>query len=201
MNSYKKFRIYLILFFILIPYKSRTPNFISIGPAISAGSKSFPINGQLGLGGSIEYVRSISAHGAVRLYAGYDYFKHRFPESGSQDSLLNLEAAGYGTNTLLPIRIGYQHFLYKNVSFLYGEASMSVLHRPTLHKRADFTKNLFTYAFGFVQRFTIRQQQIIQLSIFYNYNRLYSNRNLNYFSLRAAYGLIFRRAKSNASIK
>lgn len=83
MKAYEKFRIYLLLIFILIQYKAWTQNFISIGPAISAGSKSFPINGRLGVGGSIEYVRYISAHGAVRFYMAYDYFKHRFPESGS----------------------------------------------------------------------------------------------------------------------
>ncbi len=47
----------------------------------------------------------------------YDYFKHRFPESGSQDSLLKLEAAGYGTNTLLPIRVGYPVFFIKMLRF------------------------------------------------------------------------------------
>ncbi len=102
---------------------------------------------------------------------------------------------------MLPIRVGYQHFLYKNAAFLYGEAGMSVLHKPTLYQRSDLTRNLFTFAFGFGERFTIREKQVIQLSIFYNYNKLYKNRNLNYFSLRAAYGLIFDRGKSRVSIK
>ncbi len=37
---------------------------------------------------------------------------------------------------------------------------MSVLHRPTLFERFDLTKNLFTYAFGFGQRFTMGEQQL-----------------------------------------
>lgn len=201
MKSFKNFKLYLLLIFILTQNISWSQNFISIGPAISSGSSSFPINGRLGFGGSIEFVHSISVHGGVRLYAGYDYFKNRFPKSGSQDSLLRLEAAGYGTNTLLPIRVGYQHFLYKNIAFLYGEAGMSVLHRSTLYQRSDLTKNLFTYAFGFGQRFTILKKQVIQLSISYNYNKLYENRNLNYFSLRAAYGLIFDREKQRFNYK
>lgn len=201
MKAYEKARNYLILIFILIQYAAWTQNFISIGPVISSGSKSFPINGRLGAGGSIEYARNISAQGAVRFYMAYDYFKHRFSGSGSEDSLLMLEKVGLGTNTLLPVRVGYQHFLYKNVAFLYAEAGMSVLHRPTLYNRSNFTKTLFTYAIGLGQRFNFPKQQVIQLSVFYNYNRLYSNRNLNYFSFRAAYGLIFPRGKSTAAIK
>lgn len=131
---------------------------------------------------------------------GYDYFKNRYPKSASEDSLFKLEASGRGTDTLLPVRVGYEHFLYKNAAFLYGEAGVAVLHRPTRYHRSDFTKNLFTYAFGFGYRLSVHEKQVIQLSIHYNYNRLFENRNLNYFSVRAAYGFIWNQGKSRGSV-
>jgi hypothetical protein len=76
---------------------------------------------------------------------GYDYFKNRYPKSASEDSLFKLEASGRGTDTLLPVRVGYEHFLYKNAAFLYGEAGVAVLHRPTRYHRSDFTKNLWLW--------------------------------------------------------
>lgn len=201
-KSYVNCKAYLFFIFILLYHKSFTQNFISIGPAISSGSKAFPTNGQRGFGGSIEYVHELSPHGGgVRIFIGYDYFKHRYPESASQDSLIKLESIGFGTNTLLPIRFGYQYFLFKDVSFLYGEVGMSVLHRPTYRHYSDLNKSSFTYALGLGQRFTIDEKEIIQVSMFYNYNKVYKNVNLNYLSLRAAYGLNFNKRKSNVSIK
>ncbi|MGI8636277.1 MAG: hypothetical protein ACR2KZ_12830 [Segetibacter sp.] len=201
MDIYKNLKLFFIIFLILIQYQASSQNFISIGPTISAGSKSFPINGRLGVGGSLEFVHGITTHGGVRVYLGYDYFKHKYPKGASHDSLVGLEAMGWGTNTFLPIRVGYQYFLFRDATFFYGEAGVSVLHRPTYNSRYDLTKNLFTYAVGFGQRFKIEESRAIELSLYYNYNRLYKDFNLNYYTFRVAYGCNFGRGKSRVSIK
>ncbi len=179
----------LLLFF----HAAWTQSSISVGPSISSGTKSFPPNGRIGFGGSVEYTTYLLKNGSLRLYAGYDHFAHNFPKLDPrvlQDSIRVIGIYGYDIS-LIPIRVGYQQCLYKDAAFVYAEAGISHL----LTKYKDWStfnsNNLFTFALGTGFKFTFQQSHVIQLSIFYNYNRLDAYRNLNYMSLSVAYGLPF----------
>lgn len=111
-----------------------------------------------------------------------------------QDSLKGLGLNGYDIS-LVPIRVGYQHFLFKNAAFVFAEAGLSHLFTPYKGWGTYNSNTLFTYAIGTGYRFTLQQSQLVQLSFFYNHNNLSKYSNRNYFSIRAAYGLTFAKAK------
>ena len=187
----------MILLF-LFQYNLLAQNSLSIGPEISSRTKSFPVNGGLGFGGSLEYVCHKFKHGGIRSYAGYGWFAHRFPNIDPrviQDSIAHMGINGYDVS-ILPIRIGYQHFLYKDAAYVYAEAGVSLMQTKYKSLNSNYSTNLFTYAIGSGYRFALSRPSMLQLSFSYNYNKLNKYSNRNYFCLRAAYGLIFNKVKN-----
>ncbi len=126
----------LVFALLLFSHAAWTQSSISIGPSISSGTKSFPPNGRLGLGGSVEYAGYLFKGGAIRVYTSYDHFAHNFPKLDHrllQDTIRKMGIYGYAIS-LIPIRVGYQQYLYKDAAFVYAEAGIS--HLLTKYKSA-----------------------------------------------------------------
>src|SRR5688572_13659603 len=77
---------------------SYAQNALNFGPTLNSGTKSFPLNGRFGFGGSVEYTRGILKSGHIRGYLAYDRFPHKLTNSDSrivQDSMLVMGMDGY----------------------------------------------------------------------------------------------------------
>jgi hypothetical protein len=174
-------------------YKSGAQSSIVLGPQISNGTKSFPTNGKLGLGGSVEYVKQIFKKAGIRFNAGFDGFKQRFPYVDNrtvQDSILVAGFKGYSSG-YLPIRIGFEYFIFDGAAFIYSDAGITEL--VTKYKNPELSKNLFSYAIGTGYRINVLQSHFIQLSLLYNHNDLNKFGNRNYFTLKFGYGFMFKK--------
>lgn len=187
----------LIFFLLLFCHAGWTQSSINIGTAISSGTKSLPPNGRLGLGGSIEYSGHLFKGANIRGYIGYDYFAHNFPKLDTrllQDTIAVLGIYGYAIS-LMPIRIGYEQYVFKEAAFVYAEVGISHLFPQDKYRSTGNASNLFSFTVGTGYRLHFQQSHIVQFSLFYNHNRLNEYRNLNYTSLRAAYGLPLGKVK------
>src|SRR5687768_9839419 len=112
-----------IVLLLLLSGKSWSQSNMNFGVNAATGSKWFLPNGKRGLGASVEYVDMLLKHGTIRVNLGYDWFERRFPgvsETKKQDSIRVLGINGYNIS-FIPIRIGYQHFLFKDAAFVYAE--------------------------------------------------------------------------------
>lgn len=193
MNLSKVFRILLIFLPLVIQYKSWAQSSIVIGPQISYGTKSFPANGKLGLGGSVEYVQQIFKKGGIRFNAGFDGFNQRFPNVDYrtiQDSILVAGFKGYSSG-YLPIRIGFEYLLFDGAAFIYSDAGITEL--ITKYKNPGLSKSLFSYAIGTGYRIKSQQSHFIQVSLYYNHNDLNKFGNRDYFSVKFGYGFMFKK--------
>jgi hypothetical protein len=185
--------------------KLNAQSFLKIGPSVSAGTKTFPLNGRFGLGFSLEYERSLHRHGNLTVSTGYTWFNQRFPgirdSRTFQDSVLRLGVNG-SDMSFIPIRIGYQRFFYKKAAFALGQVGFSKIisdYRRT-HSFPGFAFNL---AFGTGYRFTFPNKRNLELSLTYNYNRLNNRQSgwyrlqpsRNYFNLSVLYTLIVIQGK------
>jgi hypothetical protein len=189
--------IYFIFFLLVLSGTAWTQSSFTVGPTVSSGTKLFPLNGRTGLGVSLEYAAPLSKQGSIRLYAGYDRFEHNFKGIDArvlQDSIVKMGINGYDVS-FVPLRVGYMHFLLTNAAFVYVEAGVSHLFTPYKDWSTYHSNKLFTYAIGTGYSFTVQQSRLVQVSFFYNHNRLNEYSNRNYFSLRAAYGLRFGKTK------
>jgi hypothetical protein len=143
-------------------------NAISIGLDVSSSPSNRSTS--LGIGGSVEYNKSISEKLGGRLYCGYNYFK-----SNSTDSHISF----------LPIRVGIEYFLNK-LLFLYVESGVA-------NYNSDAANNwYFSYAFGtgYTVPFGLKNN-FAKISLFFNSVRIAKISSTNWFTLRFAYGLNF----------
>jgi hypothetical protein len=172
---------------------------INLGVNLGVGNKGFPVNDKLGLGSSVEYMGRVWNHGGIRMYMGYDWFDQSQPKNIDprvlRDSLSRYPNL-FADKSFLPIRLGYQQLLFQDAAFIYFEAGI-VRWRPQNSNKS----NSFTYAFGTGYKFRLKEKQFLQLSLIYNQNIRKApdadvqraTMNNNYFTLRAAYGLLFHR--------
>lgn len=182
----------LLLFLFFASDKSWSQATINMGLNIGAGSKGFFPNGKGGLGGSVEYVGMLWKQGGVRVYAGYDWFDQRQPKNIDpqvlSDSMIHYPSL-FKDISVLPLRMGYQQFLFKDAAFVYAEAGVAywITSYPVTKR------SMLTYALGTGYRFDVKEKQYVQLSFFYNHNKMKVPMNRNYFNFRAAYGLPLRK--------
>ena len=168
MKSYRAICVYFVFFLLVLSSTASTQTSLTVGPTVSSGTKSFPPNGRFGLGGSLEYTVPLSQQASFRLYAGYDRFEHNFTgidQRVLQDSLYVLGINGYD-NSLVPLRVGYQHFILNDAAFVYAEAGFSHLFTPDKDWSKYNSNNLFSYAIGTGYRFTLQQSRMVQFSFF-----------------------------------
>jgi hypothetical protein len=197
MKSHRGLYLWLAFFLLVLSGSGWTQSSLTIGPTVSSGTKSFPLNGRFGYVGSLQYSLTLTKQSSIRLYTGYDRFEHNFPgidPTVIRDSVPILGINGYDIS-LMPLRTGYQHYLFKDAVFVYAEAELSRLFTRYKDWSIDNSNNLFTYAIGTGYNLAVQQSSLLQLSLSYNYNRLNKYSNRNYLSLRAGYGLTFGKAK------
>jgi hypothetical protein len=194
MMLYKTIGICLLT--IILNHESWSQQTISIGMNAGVRGERYDTRGRLGLGGSVEYVNHLTKLGGVRVYVGYDWFKNRLPKNIDEftlrDSLARFPFAAHDLS-FIPLRIGYQQFVFKDAAFVYAEAGIS--RYQTEYKWYEQKKNLFTYALGAGYRLSFQDQRHVQLSIYYNYYGMSEYIKHNYLNIRAAYGLTFRKRK------
>lgn len=195
MRSFKIPVLWVIFLLCCVQHQLQSQPTFNAGVNTGAGNSGFLQGGKFGLGGSLEYVAMVGKKGGVRLYAGYDWFNQNQPKNIDpqvlRDSMQKYPYL-FRDKSALPLRVGYQQFLFGNAAFVYGEAGMARLRPSDLNK-----KNVFTYALGTGYQIALREEHYVQLSFFYNqYLRKAIGRNgtkvpanSNYFNLRVAYGL------------
>lgn len=183
----------LLLFFlcisVLIP-TSLAQNVLNFGTNISSGSRLFPLNGRLGLGASLEYTHKVFKNGHLRGYLAYDRFAHKVVGRDPrvvQDSILRMGIDGHYIS-FIPLRVGYQQFVFKDQLFLYAEGGMAYLCAGF----GNWDPIFFTCAIGTGYRITVQKSNHLQFSLLYNRNRINAyNFKRNYLTARVAYGLSF----------
>lgn len=178
------------MLFIITGHSSWSQSSLGIGADISAGGKGFMANGRSGLGGSLEYTYMLSRHSVLRLYAGYHWFKQRLPgidQQSIRDSILRFPELRYNIS-LIPFRAEYQYFFYQQAAFVYADIGAA-------RRIFYYSSTIYSYAIGTGYWFAFKAPQYLQLSVYYNRNRIDPYRRRNYFSFRAAYGLEFGKKK------
>jgi hypothetical protein len=165
----------LLLFILFISLSVPAQNTITAGPELNAGGKQFEDAKKTGVGFSIEYLAKAFAKGGIRVYTAYNHFPHQ-----------------YGNNkfNFIPLRAGYEHFIYSDNLFVYAEAGLANF----LFSSGNHTG--FSAAAGGGYKINMPKATLLQLSIFYNYNRFQSSVNYNWLTLRAAYGIKFGKRKA-----
>ena len=185
MNLFYKNIICLLFPLTILSYNSQSQNSLNMGANLSAGNVGFPIDGKRGLGANLEYTRTISPNGVLRSYLGYDWFQYRSTVRNWRIIQDSVDVKGLGMS-LIPIRLGYQHFVIANTGFVYAEAGLS--HIVSKYEHPDISRNCFSYAIGMGYKIQSAKTQYFQISLYYNHNRVNEYSNNNYLSLRVAYG-------------
>ena len=150
-------------------------NTISAGPEFSLGKLNHTSIVKPGLGISAEYLARVFPKGGIRVYAGYNHFN---------------KIDNYSDLNILPIRAGYQHFLYSDNLFVYGETGITNF----LFSSGNHIG--FSFAAGGGYKINLPKARLVQASLSYNYNRYSSLFQYNLVTLRAAYGLKFGKRKA-----
>ena len=92
--------------------------------------------------------------------------------------------------TFFPVRLGYEHFLYSDNLFAFAEAGIANF------KTSGRIHPGLSVAGGAGYKINMPKATLLQLSIFYNYNRYQSLIKANWITLRAAYGVKFGKRKA-----
>jgi hypothetical protein len=167
-------------------------NALLFGVDVNGGTKSFPVNNRLGVGGKFAFRHQLGTHDDIRFSIGYDWFKHNTSGLSAyqlQDSLLK-----YGIDrVVIPVRVGYDRYLIKNALFAFAEGGFS---QVVVQHVQNAIYSAFSSAFGLGNAFRLSSKNAILASISYNSNRypIYSYQtSLNYFSLNLAYSIELKR--------
>ncbi len=169
-------KIFIISLFLITSYFSFGQYSLSIGVDFAIdNNKNYPDGsfsaGAIEFGGSVEFVRKISSHHALRAFTGYDFFKDRI----TKQIYLNI----------LPIRVGYQYFALHDAIILFVDAGVGVL---VDHNR-NSTNAVFSLGSGVGYRLNFRKSNFLQFSVNFNYIKTDKFINNIWSSFRAAYGL------------
>ena len=150
-------------------------NTFTVGPEISIGGQQFEKGKKIGVGFSGEYMAKIFPKGDLRIYAGYSHFEAQ---------------NGRSKNNFIPVRAGYQHFLYSDNLFAYGEAGI------THFNFSSGDKTGFSAAVGTGYKINMPNATLLQFSVIYQYNHFATEQNFNWLTLKAAYGFKFGKRKT-----
>ncbi|MEO6071504.1 MAG: hypothetical protein ABIN57_04215 [Chitinophagaceae bacterium] len=163
------------LLFVFIGIKSNSQNTITIG---LEGNKITSHNENLnkvGFGLSAEYFAKLFPHGGIKGYAAIN----RFTQTNNG-----------GTALFFPVRVGYQHFLYSDNLFVFGETGFASA------RIENKVQTGFSMAAGGGYKINMPQATLMQLSLFYNYHHFKINPNVQWITLRAAYGIKYGKRKA-----
>ena len=186
----KRLTLFLPLIFVgfLSPHISMAQRSVTFGVEASHGGKAFKPHTRRGLGGSLGFEKQLFDAGSLTVLVAYDWFDRRWPsdidETLKQDSMAGLGLLGKDIS-FLPIRLGYRQYFFDN-GFANVEAGFSRLF--SAYDKVN-RKYCFTYSVGAGYKILLKEKNIIEVSVNYNYNRVYRFLNLNYWSFRAAYGI------------
>lgn len=178
----------IIYFGFLSIQTSQGQRSINFGIDVSHGSKSFMENGRRGLGVNLGFEKQLFDAGSLTALVAYDWFDRRWPadmdEMTKNDSITTLGLFGRDIS-FLPVRVGYRQYFFDN-GFLNVEGGFSRLF--SAYDKVN-RKYSFTYSAGAGYKILLKEKNIIEVSMNYNYNRIYRFLNLNYLSFRVAYGI------------
>jgi hypothetical protein len=178
----------IICFGFVFPQTSRAQRSINFGIDISHGSKSFLQDGRRGLGVNFGFEKQLFDAGSLTALVAYDWFDRRWPsdidEMQKSDSIAGLGL--FGTDiSFLPVRLGYRQYFF-NKGFVNVETGFSRLF--SAYDKVN-RKYSFTYSVGTGYKILLKEKNIIEVSMNYNYNNIYRFLNLNYLSFRLTYGI------------
>ena len=171
---------------------------LNMGLNVSTGFKGFEPNGKRGTGANMEYIHPLWKNGGVRASVGYEWFDYRRPKNIPYriwlDSLIQ-HPTRFQDISFLPVRIGFEQFIFQEYACLFAEAGMAVVNPSRLK-----AKSVFSFSIGAGgYRLPIKKGRYIQLFLSYNYNNAYKYNkwkilpNHNYLSFAIMYGLRFKK--------
>ncbi|CAN5195454.1 hypothetical protein BH20BAC1_BH20BAC1_17390 [soil metagenome] len=179
----------LIIFFgFVFPQTPQAQRSIDFGINISHGSKQFMQDGRRGLGIHLGLEKQLFPSGSLRVLVAYDWFQRRWAadldDNTIRDSMQLLGLFGRDIS-FLPVRLGYRQYFYSN-AYVDIETGFSRLF--SAYDKVN-RKYSFTYSVGTGYKILLKEKNIVEVSMNYNYNRIYRFLNLNYLSFRVAYGI------------
>jgi hypothetical protein len=161
---------YFLFSFLCISFSIHAQITVTLGPELTIGDGQFEDGHKVGVGVSAEYMAKVFPKGGIRVYTAYN----RFPSQ-----------AGIEKVHFIPIRVGYEHFLYSDNLFVYGEAGIINFLFSSGNKTG------LSIAGGTGYKINMPKATLLQFSLFYNYNRYNAAQNYNWLTLKAAYGFKF----------
>jgi hypothetical protein len=163
---------------------------ITIGPSIAAGTNTFPENGRLGLGFTLQCLRALHPNGSLVTSTSYMWFNQRFPGVDSRtvlDSIPKIGLNGYDIS-FIPFTVGYKRFVFRQAAFLSAELGAGII--GTREDPEDLISYCsFLYAIGSGYRFKFANGRFADLSFQYTANRIDKNVHRNYFKFSTTYAL------------
>lgn len=168
-DTMKRAAFFLIIVFAFWTQYAAAQNTLSFGADLNFSNKN--LSNKTGVGLSAEYLNKTSPRGGIRVYSAYDAFHV------SNDSHLRF----------VPLRAGYQQFIYSDNLLVYAETGIAGLFAPGSHHAG------FSAAIGTGYKLNLPKAQLVQLSLAYNFVRY--RQNYGWLAVRAAWGIKFGERK------